>query len=191
MFSDILFLLKRKKLRGDRMIRRRELLWYSVFGTTATFIYFFIRFMSKGWTDNVLVTVTLAQTVAITFSFFANKFFVFKNTGLGFYCSFKQFVEFIAGRFFVIILDLGIAYFFVEKYSRTMISLFHLQKVNYQQFVFSHPIIGPYMGNAYLLNEFIFTVLSQVIATIINYVVSKRIVFNAKKSYEGELVSSS
>lgn len=173
------------------MIKRRELLWYSVFGTTATFIYFFIRFMSKNWTDNVLVTVILAQSVAILFSFFANKFFVFKNTGLGFARSFKQFIEFIAGRFFVIMLDLGIAYFFVERYSRVMISLLHLQRINYQQLLFKHPLIGPYMGNAYLLNEFIFTVLSQVLATVINYVVSKRIVFNAKKSYEGKLVSSS
>lgn len=172
------------------MIKRRELLWYSIFGTTATFIYFFIRFMSKNWTDNVLITVMLAQSVAIVFSFFANKFFVFKNTGLGFARSLKQFIEFIAGRFFVIMLDLGIAYFFVEKYSRVMISVLHLQRINYQQ-LFRHPLIGPYMGNAYLLNEFIFTVLSQVLATIINYVVSKRIVFNAKKSYEGELVSSS
>ncbi|MGX4687562.1 GtrA family protein [Vagococcus sp. JNUCC 83] len=173
------------------MIKRRELLLYSVFGTTATFIYFFIRFMSKEWTDNVLMTVILAQSVAIVFSFFANKFFVFKNTGLGFFQSLKQFIEFIAGRLFVIVLDLGIAYFFVEKYSKVMISLFHLQKINYQNLILTHPLIGPYMGNAYLLNEFIFTVLSQVLATIINYVVSKRIVFNAKKSYEGELVSSS
>lgn len=173
------------------MIKRRELLLYSVFGTTATFIYFFIRFMSKEWTDNVLMTVILAQSVAIVFSFFANKFFVFKNTGLGFFQSFKQFIEFIAGRLFVIMLDLGIAYFFVEKYSKVMISLLHLQKINYQKMILTHPLIGPYMGNAYLLNEFIFTVLSQVLATIINYVVSKRIVFNAKKSYEGELVSSS
>lgn len=173
------------------MIKRRELLWYSIFGTTATFIYFFIRFMSKNWTDNVLITVMLAQSMAIVFSFFANKFFVFKNIGLGFARSLKQFIEFIAGRFFVIMLDLGIAYFFVERYSRVMIYLLHLQRINYQQLLFRHPLIGPYMGNAYLLNEFIFTVLSQVLATIINYVVSKRIVFNAKKSYEGELVSSS
>ncbi|UUV98178.1 GtrA family protein [Vagococcus luciliae] len=173
------------------MIKRRELLWYSIFGTTATFIYFFIRFMSKNWTDNVLVSVILAQSVAIVFSFFANKFFVFKNTGLGLARSLKQFIEFIAGRLFVIMLDLGIAYFFAEKYSRLMISVFHLQRINYQQLIFRHPLIGPYMGNAYLLNEFIFTVLSQILATIINYVVSKRIVFNAKKNYEGELVSSS
>lgn len=171
------------------MIKRRQLLLYSVFGTTATFIYFFIRFMSKNWTDNVLVTVILAQAVAIVFSFFANKFFVFQNTGLGLARSAKQFIEFVAGRFFVIMLDLGIAYFFVEKYSRMTITLFHLQKINYQRLLFRHPLIGPYMGNAYLLNEFIFTIFSQVLATVINYVVSKRIVFNAKKSYEGELVS--
>lgn len=172
------------------MIKRRELLWYSMCGTSATLIYFFIRFMSKNWTNNVLITVGLAQSVAIIYSFFGNKFFVFKTTGLGFVRSFKQFIEFVMGRFFVILLDMSIAYFFVDKYSKFTIAFLHLQRINFQQLVLKHPLIGPYMGSANLLNEFIFTVISQVLATVINYVVSKRIVFNAKKSYEGNLVSS-
>ena len=45
-----------------------------------------------------------------------------------------------------------------------------------------------FVGNPYLLNEFIFTLLSQVIGVVINYVVSKKIVFNLKKEQDIEMV---
>lgn len=172
------------------MKKYNEFILYSVFGTTATFLYFFARFTSKNWTSSVLVSVMIAQAVAILFSFFTNKFIVFKNKDLGFVKSLQQFGEFLAARLAVILLDLGIAYFFVEKYHRTMIQAMHLQKINYANHSIFTGVMISYMGNAYLLNEFIFTVISQVLATIINYVVSKRIVFNVKKNYEATLSAS-
>ncbi|MGO3732492.1 MAG: GtrA family protein [Vagococcus sp.] len=166
------------------MINRKEFLLYTIAGTTATVIYFFTRFTSKGFTDNIMIPVLIGQVCAILFSFFANKFFVFKNTGLGFKQSCHQFVEFCLGRGVVFLLDLGIAYFFVDKYRRHCISFLQLRSINYNNTFFANPVMHRYIGNEYLLNEFIFTVISQILATIINYVISKRIVFNVQKSQE-------
>lgn len=166
------------------LIRRKEFLLYTIAGTTGTFIYFFARFTSKGLTDNVMIPVIVGQICAIVFSFFANKFFVFKNKGTGFKKACHQFLEFCIGRIFVILLDLGIAFFFVDKYGKFWASHLGLNRINYQNAFYSNPMFHRFVGSEQLLNEFIFTVISQVLATVINYVISKRIVFKIQKSQE-------
>ncbi|MDT2816085.1 GtrA family protein [Vagococcus carniphilus] len=166
------------------MINRKEFLLYTIAGTTGTFIYFFARFTSKGLTDNVLIPVIVGQICAIVFSFFANKFFVFKNTGTGFKKACHQFFEFCIGRALVFLLDLGIAFFFVDKYGKFWINHLGLRYINYQNAFFANPMFARFIGSEKLLNEFIFTVISQVLATIINYFFSKKIVFKIQKSQE-------
>lgn len=167
------------------MVNKKEFLLYTIAGTTGTVIYFFARFTSKGMTDSVLLPVIIGQVCAIVFSFFANKYFVFKNNGTSFKETCQQFFEFCMGRLFVFALDLGIAYFFVDKYHHYFIHLLRLQRINYASPFFANSFAYRYMGNALLLNEFIFTVISQILATVINYVVSKKIVFRIQeKSHE-------
>ncbi len=166
------------------MINRKEFLLYTIAGTIGTFIYFFARFTSKGLTDNVLIPVIVGQICAIVFSFFANKFFVFKNKGTGIKKACHQFLEFCIGRLLVFFLDLGIAFFFVDKYGKFWINALGLRFINYQNAFFSNPMFYRFIGNEKLLNEFIFTVISQVLATIINYFFSKKIVFKIQKSQE-------
>lgn len=170
------------------MTKRKEFLLYCLFGTTATFLYFFARFTTKNLTGNTLYSVTVAQSAAVVFSFFANKFIVFRSRHIGFIKSLYQFFEFCLARICVIFLDLGIAYFFVDKYPQKMIQILHLAQINYMRIPFSLPLISRYIGNAFLLNEFLFTILSKIIATVINYFVSKKVVFHLKEK-EMQLVS--
>ncbi|MEQ7221571.1 GtrA family protein [Vagococcus fluvialis] len=170
------------------MIKRKEFLLYSIAGTLGTVIYFFTRFYSKNLTNSVLLPVIIGQVCAIIFAFFANKFFVFKNTGVGFKKSCKQFFEFCLGRIVVFMIDLGIAHYFVDKYGNFWINVMKLRQINYQHAYFSQPMLHKFIGNPYLLNEFIFTLLSQTIGVIINYVVSKRIVFNIQRKNATEMV---
>ena len=171
------------------LIKRKEFLLYSIAGTIGTFIYFFARFSMKKFTNSVMLPVLVGQSCAIIFSFFANKYFVFKDNGTDFKKTCHQFFEFCLGRGFVILLDIGIAHFFVAKYGQFWIRTLNLRSINFQNTFFSNPMFFRFIGNEYLLNEFIFTVISQVLATIINYVISKRIVFKIQKSQEASYAS--
>ncbi|AQP54277.1 hypothetical protein CBF34_03530 [Vagococcus penaei] len=166
------------------MIRRNEFLLYVVFGVLGTLIYFFTRFTTREVTTNVLLPVIVGQVVALLFAFFANKYIVFKNSHVGWRHSITQFFEFLLTRVGVFLLDLGIAYIFVEKYQRFWIKALHLKQLNYHHVFFANPLVSRYIGNAQLLNEFLFTILSQSLAAIINYVISKRVVFNIKQTHE-------
>lgn len=172
------------------MIKRKEVILYCVAGTLGTVLYFAVRFGSRKLTGSVLLSVLLGQGCAIVFAFFANKFVVFKDGGKGFKESLGQFIEFLIGRLLVIGLDLVIAYTFVSRYYRTTIHVLHLQRINYQRGIFTNHFLQPYLGNAMLFNEFLFTMLSQFLGMLINYVISKKIVFNIKKeSYDSSMVS--
>ncbi|MFW8052499.1 GtrA family protein [Vagococcus fluvialis] len=170
------------------LLLRKELLLYSIAGTLGTIIYFFARFYSKNLTTSVLLPVIIGQGCAIVFAFFANKYFVFKNVGVGFKKTCQQFLEFCIGRALVFAIDIGIAHFFVDKFGNFWIQVLRLQQINYNNSLFSLPMLQRFVGNPYLLNEFIFTLLSQVIGVVINYVVSKKIVFNLKKEQDIEMV---
>lgn len=164
------------------LTQRKEFLLYSIAGITGTIIYFFTRFYSKNFTNSVLLPVFIGQTCAIVFAFFANKFFVFKNIGVGLRKSCKQFFEFCLGRVAVFLIDIGIAHIFVDKYSGFWINVMKLRQVNYQSALFSHHSLYQFIGNPYLLNEFIFTLISQIIGVVINYLISKKIVFNIQQN---------
>lgn len=170
------------------LLLRKELLLYSIAGTLGTVIYFFTRFYSKSFTTSVLLPVLIGQGCAIVFAFFANKFFVFKNIGVGFKKSCHQFFEFCLGRVFVFAIDIGIAHFFVDKFGNFWIQALRLRQINYGNAIFSSPMLHKFIGNPYLLNEFIFTLLSQTIGVVINYIVSKKIVFNLNKQQEVKMV---
>lgn len=156
-------------------------------GTLGTVLYFFARFYSKTLTSSVLIPVLIGQVCAIIFAFFANKFFVFNNKGTGFKKSCQQFFEFCMGRALVFLIDIGIAHFFVDKYARFSIYFLRLKEINYQNTFFASPLLHRFIGNPFLLNEFIFTSFSQIIGMIINYVVSKKIVFKLQKEHQGEM----
>ena len=158
-----------------KKIAQNEIILYLVFGIFTTIVYFILRFLIINMTDKSLLAVIVAQLGAILFAYVTNKLFVFKDkrrTGLV-----KQFIVFLTGRSFVLMLDLLITYIGVEKYSILFIQFFHLNQINYNHFIFDYSLTKPFIGSAELLNEFIFAWLVQVLAIVLNYVISKKKVF--------------
>lgn len=166
------------------MINRKQVVRYVLFGFLATVVYFVTRFSFRMLTSNVLIPVVLGQLAGLLFSFLCNKYFVFKHIRIGWVQSFRQFVDFFISRIVVFFFDLGMSHLFVDRYADFWMRTLRLQQINYQNRFFSFPALQKYMGSPALLNEFIFTVVTQLLAGIINYVISKRLIFNIKKQQE-------
>lgn len=164
----------------------RETISYIFFGVLTTVVYFVTRFSVIKMTGNSMLGVVLAQIAAILFAYFTNKIFVFKDTKWGFIAVMKQLFGFIVGRLFVFGLDLSITYICVKKFPEFFIQLFFLDHINYNWFIFSNPLTKMFIGNERLLNEFIFTLFVQVLAIVINYIISKNAVFAKKEEASAE-----
>ncbi|MEG0550663.1 MAG: GtrA family protein [Vagococcus sp.] len=158
-------------------IVNKESITYIIFGVFTTLVYFITRFMVVNLTGNSMLGVTIAQVVAILFAYLTNKVFVFKNKDWQPLVVLKQLFGFILGRLFVFALDLGLTFIAVEKFSDFFIHLFFFDKINYDFILFSHPLTTKFIGSAELLNEFVFALFVQVLAIVINYLISKKAVF--------------
>lgn len=163
-------------------IINRESISYLVFGVLTTVVYFITRFTIIALTDNSMLGVTLAQVIAILFAYITNKVFVFKNKEWRVKHVLKQLFGFVLGRLFVFTLDLGITFITVEKFSNFFIHLLFLDKINYDFILFSSSLTKHFIGSSKLLNEFIFALLVQVLAIIINYLISKKAIFKKEVS---------
>lgn len=159
---------------------KNEMMLYLIFGVLTTIIYFVSRFLVVGLTENSLVAVILAQIVAIIFAFFTNKYFVFLDKESKPLVVLKQFFVFLSGRLFVFFLDISITILTVQRYSDTLIRFFNLEKIPYDHFLFSNTLTRNFVGTPKLLNEFFWALVVQVLAIVINYVISKRKVFKKK-----------
>ena len=69
-----------------------------------------------------------------------------------------------------------------EKCSGFFIDVFGLDKINYSSGLLSNKFMSKLMGNPEKMNEFIWTMLSQVMILILNYVFSKLVVFKKPKN---------
>lgn len=163
-----------------RKLLKNEIVLYLVFGILTTLVYFLSRFSVVGLTGNSLIAVVVAQIVAIVFAFFTNKYFVFFNKNRELLVILKQFLVFFSGRLFVFFLDFSITFLAVQYYSGTLISFFNLEYLPYDHFLFSNRLTRNFVGTPELLNEFFWALLVQVLAIVINYVISKRKVFQKK-----------
>ena len=155
----------------------KEICLYLVFGILTTIVYFVVRITVVTISDNYLYGVILGQVAAILFAFITNKYFVFKNKSQGIKEVLKQFTVFVSGRAFVFGLDVMITYLAVEKFSSFFIQLLGLSKLPYDTLFFSHSLTRPFIGTPERLNEFIFALIVQVLAIILNYLISKKQVF--------------
>ncbi|MDI8901481.1 GtrA family protein, partial [Salmonella enterica subsp. enterica serovar Montevideo] len=116
----------------------------------------------------------------IVFAFFTNKYFVFLDKESNPLVVLKQFFVFLSGRLFVFFLDISITFLAVQRYSDTLIRFFNLEKLPYDHFLFSNTLTRNFIGTPKLLNEFFWALVVQVLAIVINYVISKRKVFKKK-----------
>lgn len=161
-----------------------QIIMYIIMGGCTTVVYYIARFGSRllmGDINNAaMIATAVAQIIAITFAYITNKKFVFKKKVDTFGELFKEALSFYSGRAVTFFLDLLITFVFVETFANTFISLFSLDKINYSGGLMSSGIINKLMGSPEKLNEFIWSMLSQVMILIINYVFSKLVVFKKK-----------
>jgi putative flippase GtrA len=164
-----------------------EFIRYIIVGLATTAVYFVARFgflaIFKGMN---IPAVVFAQVCAIVFAFITSKIWVFKNSDNS-KSVIRQFVEFCAGRGIVFVLDILITYIFVDTYANFFIHLLRFDTFNYHEGFFTWPIISGFLGDAHTLNTFLWAMVSQVLAIVINYLISKFVVFKAEKNVEEKL----
>lgn len=170
--SEVMFALKNSKY--------YEIVSYLLIGVLTTVVYFIVRFSVFSLTEAGIISVIVAQIAAILFAFVTNKVIVFKNKAQSIREFFVQFVTFCFARGFVFMLDIGITLVTVELYSDFFITILRLNEINFGKGLFSWSVLSNYIGNAVNLNAFIFALITQVLAIIINYILSKYFVFKKK-----------
>ncbi|MCM1226484.1 MAG: GtrA family protein [Clostridium sp.] len=162
-----------------------EAIMYIFFGGCTTLVYYIARFGSRMLLGDLgfasMIATAIAQITAITFAFITNKKFVFKSKTENAGQLVKEAVSFYAGRGVTFLLDMLITFIFIEKYSGFFIGLFSLDSINYQSGFMSISLVNKLTGSPEKMNEFIWTMLSQVIILILNYFFSKLFVFRKKK----------
>ena len=161
--------------------KHREIVSYLIIGILTTAVYFLVRFSVFSIVQSGLISVIIAQIAAIIFAFATNKWFVFQNQAKDFQELCHQFVLFCLARGFVFLLDIGITLLTVEWYSAFFIDIMRLEQLDYTTGLFTLPFLKPYIGNPTTLNAFIFALVTQILAIMINYVLSKYLIF--KKEY--------
>lgn len=154
-----------------------EMFSYLFFGVLTTAVYFVLRFLVINLTNQSLLAVVIAQIGAILFAFITNKFLVFKDLEKSIPIIIKQFITFLIGRSLVFFLDITITYLAVEKFSTYFIQLFRIDQLPFDSYIFSSSLTTNFIGSPELLNEFIFALIIQILAIVLNYLISKKKVF--------------
>jgi putative flippase GtrA len=134
-----------------------EVFKYLFFGVLATLVYMVTRIFLFSITQSATLSAVLASITSIIFAFFTNDSFVFNQVRKGWV---NRFVKFFVARLFTLALDLVLAFLLVEKFPT---------------------IIGQFVNNNINLVNAIETVFAQVLIIILNYVISKLLVFKDKK----------
>lgn len=165
--------------------RYNEAIMYIFFGGCTTLVYYIARFGSRLLLGDIrkapLIATAIAQITAITFAFITNKKFVFKSKTENGSQFVREAISFYAGRGVTFLLDMLMTYIFVEKFYAFFIELLSLDKINYQSGFMSITLVNKLAGTPEKMNEFIWTMLSQVIILVLNYFFSKLFVFRKKK----------
>ena len=134
-----------------------EVFKYLFFGVLATIVYMGTRLIIFSIAESATLSAVIANVTAIVFAFFTNDYFVFNQARKGW---FKRLIKFAVARLSTLILDLVLAYLLVTK--------------------FPH-IIGQFVGENLSMVNAIETLFAQVLVIILNYVLSKLLVFKDKK----------
>lgn len=134
-----------------------EVFKYLFFGVLTTLVYMGTRLVIFSLTSSATFSAVIANIVAILFAFFTNDYFVFNQVRKGW---FERLVKFTIARLSTLILDLALAFFLVTKFPY---------------------IIGQFVNDNLSMVNAIETLFSQVLIIVLNYVLSKLLVFKDKK----------
>lgn len=126
---------------------------YLFFGGLATVVYIIFKFLSYQATQSGWISEIIAQACSIIFAFFTNKFFVFQHKSVNL---FKEFISFVTSRILLLLFSIGMNAFFIDAHPEILMRDFGISK---------NTLVA-------LLNLFL-----QVFIIVVNYLVSKFIVF--------------
>ncbi|MGT2771828.1 GtrA family protein [Streptococcus marimammalium] len=135
-----------------------ELIKYLFFGVLTTMIYFVSRTALFLQLNQALISTLIANVIAILFAFFVNDRYVFQQAQKG---RLKRLFQFFFARISTLILDGFLALFFVDYYPN---------------------LIGKFVDNDLRMVNLIETILSQIAILILNYLLSKFLIFKDKKN---------
>lgn len=161
-------------------MKHKEIMMYGIVGLLTTLVYFIVRFSILHVIGSSLIAVILAQISSIIFAFLGNKILVFLDENWEMKQVITQFFLFFSARLAVFFLDISITYLAIDKYGDYFISLLGFDQINYNQGLFHSPLLVGFIGSATVLNEFFFVIIIQLLAILLNYIMSKKWVF--KKS---------
>ena len=136
-----------KKLISDEVFK------YLFFGVLTTLVYMVTRVAFFSLTQSATFSAVVANIVAIIFAFVTNDYFVFNQVRTGW---FRRLVKFFMARLATLVLDLALAYLLVTKYPQ---------------------IIGQFVNDNIAMVNMVETIFSQVLIIVLNYVLSKLLVF--------------
>lgn len=130
-----------------------EVFKYLFFGVLTTLVYMVTRVAFFSLTQSATFSAVVANIVAIIFAFVTNDYFVFNQVRTGW---FRRLVKFFMARLATLMLDLALAYLLVTKYPQ---------------------IIGQFVNDNIAMVNMVETIFSQVLIIVLNYVLSKLLVF--------------
>nr|WP_246447900.1 GtrA family protein [Streptococcus pacificus] len=134
-----------------------ELIKYLFFGVLTTLVYFVSRTALFLQLNQALVSALIANIVAILFAFFVNDRFVFLQDKTG---RLKRLIQFFFARVSTLVLDALLALVFVDRFPN---------------------LIGQFVNYDLKMVNLIETILSQIAILVINYLLSKYLIFKNKK----------
>lgn len=91
----------------------RELIKYIVCGVMTTVINYVVHFSLRAVDVNYYISLTVAGVLAVTFSYFANRVFVFESKAKG-RAAVKEFFMFLSGRVMSFVLELIVSFVLID-----------------------------------------------------------------------------
>lgn len=147
----------------DILKKYKELVLYVIFGALTTLINFSLFFLLNllFGEELYLVNNIIAAITAVTFSFIANKLWVFESKSFAAKTVFKEMAEFYSARLLSLVVDEGGMWLLVEV-------------LNFDRFSFT--VLG-----FEVTGKLIAKLTVTVIVVILNYVFSKFVIFRKNK----------
>lgn len=96
------------------LIKKQEIVLYIFFGGLTTLVAVAVRIIALYFGGGTALAVSVSWVCAVTFAFFTNKIFVFKNVSVKISDWFKQAAAFYGARATTYFLDLGFTFLMVN-----------------------------------------------------------------------------
>lgn len=142
--------------------RHREIVSYVFWGVMTTAVnYVTYLLLTGGLHVYYLTSNVIAWAVSVLFAYFVNKLFVFESKDWAWRVALRELWQMTASRLFTLVLEMGILWFFVDLLRCGQLTV-------------------PLPGGALLHGDAVVKLGANVVVVIVNYVLSKFIIFKKK-----------